>query len=157
MRFLANAIVHLRACTVAHHLFSQKLLRGSLKWKLRLLALFKEAATFVPAVCVSARLALLAVSRLFLALSDGSWWTGRKPRHTFGRISQWLDIFPPGRKNQMSDLMLNSTLCFATVSFVCSHFAVARLPRFCFLIQTRATSVSPCALSPWSGWSTVGC
>lgn len=96
--------------------------------------------------CTSGRLALLAVSRLLLAPSDGSWLTGRKPHDTLGEPrrdstfsttqkeeSEWFD-----RKRNIVYIprdIWNVHLLFAV-------FAVVLFAGFCFLILTRATSVS---------------
>lgn len=113
MCFLANVIVHLRVCTVAHHLFSQKLLRGSLRGSFSCWHYSKKQPR-LSLQCVSARLALLAVSRLFLALSDGSWLTGRKPRHTLGEPHS-DSTFSPRQKepNEWFDAKLNIAFCYS--------------------------------------------
>lgn len=84
----ANVIVFLyvvRIPPIPHHPSSHKL-RRRIRTGLRHSPLFREK--HLPSHCLSACLALLALSLLLLAPgkkhSDGLWLTERKPRHTQG-------------------------------------------------------------------------
>lgn len=74
--------MHLGVYTVAHRAFPETL-RGSLRGGFSF-GLYSRKQARLSLQRTSGRLALLPVSRLLLAQSDGSWLTGRKPRDTEG-------------------------------------------------------------------------